>query len=239
MSTICELNLNPPAVVGKFVSRSNRFVVSVFVEGERARAFLSHTGRLTGLLRRDRDLLVRRPSGKGPRTLPWDVLAARAGRGWALVDPRLGNRLVEHALRTHAIRSLADYTYVRPEVKIGAHRLDFEVGNGVRSIIEVKSCPVRWRQAAIFPDAPSVRSARQVEVLERLERQGTRAVLIFLAARSDVSTVRINHDVDPDFCAAVFGARRSGVTVMGFRVKVSLTTVGLGEKIPVMSCREH
>lgn len=234
---ICELVLDPPAEKAEFLSRTKRFIASLSIKGHQTYAFLPHTGRLTGLLQEQREVLVVSRQKDRSRKLPWDIIGIRDGRVWVLVDPRLGNALIERALRIHAIRSISGYRLVTREVAVGKSRFDFEIRNETRSIIEVKSCPVKQRNAAIFPDAPSTRSTHHAEMLKRLQRTGTRTFLVLLATRPDVTEIRLNHGIDREFCAAVSRARESGVQVLGLLLSVNPTRLKLGEEIPVLHCR--
>jgi len=124
------------------------------------------------------------------------------------------------------------------EARLGHHRLDFGVrdsrATGWRALLEVKSSNLRVGRTALFPDAPTERGRRHLEVLTRFVGRRRRADVLFAVQRDDVEEFRPNAALDPDFAAALGRAASAGVGLHAFTVRVHPERASLGRRIPVV-----
>jgi sugar fermentation stimulation protein A len=221
-----------PARPVRFLARPNRYLA--IVRDDRGRppfeAHVPNPGRMEELLvpGETQGWVV---AADGPeRRTHFDLVAVRHGRTLVSIDSRIANRLVARALAAEAIPSLGG-TGWRAEVQVGRHRFDFarfDPKTGVISaLLEVKSSNLKVGRWAMFPDAPTVRGREHLLALARARRRGIAAHVLFAIQRSDVDAFRPNRALDPEFARALDLARRAGVCVHAYRLRVRPEGVAL------------
>lgn len=212
---------------GRFLSRPNRFVAEVAVDGRIVRAHVPNSGRLTGVLAPGCAVRLHGPFGAG--RLPYAVLAARAGRTWVGTNPSFCNRLFPALWRAGLFPELGGGP-VRAEVALGSSRFDFVVGDW---IVEVKSVTLAAGRLGAFPDAVTARGARHCRHLADLAGRGRRAALVFIAQRDDIDAIGPDDGVDPAFGAALREAAARGVMLLGCAVRIEPRGAGWPRRVPI------
>lgn len=217
-----------------FVSRDNRFRVTVELDGMYIWAHLPNSGRLEELLNPGRRLWLRPTIGVGRKTA-YDVLLVDLNGILVSADARLPNPLVEEALREGQLGPFHGYQVIRREVRHGESRLDFVLeGPGARCLIEVKSVTLVRNEVAFFPDAPTERGRRHVEELRQAVLAGERAAIIFVIQREDVHAFAPNDEADPLFGDALRQAADAGVEIYAYACLISRNEMRLGNSLQVM-----
>lgn len=216
-----------PAV---FLSRPNRFIAHVLVEGEEVVCHVKNTGRCRELLRPEARVWLEK--GTNPkRKTAYDLVTVEKGRRLVNMDAQAPNKIFgEWALRLEAgIRS------VRPEVAFGDSRLDFllETEQG-RHYVEVKGVTLEEGGHVFFPDAPTERGVRHLHTLMRAVEQGHRATVFFVVQMADVLDFSPNDSTDPAFGQALRQAAAAGVQVLAFTCQVTPEAVTMDRQIPVI-----
>lgn len=216
-----------PAV---FLSRPNRFIAHVLVEGEEVVCHVKNTGRCRELLRPEARVWLEK--GTNPkRKTAYDLVAVEKGRRLVNMDAQAPNKIFgEWALRLEAgIRS------VRPEVAFEDSRLDFllETEQG-RHYVEVKGVTLEEGGHVFFPDAPTERGVRHLHTLMRAVEQGHRATVFFVVQMADVLDFSPNDSTDPAFGQALRQAAAAGVQVLAFTCQVTPEEVTMDHQIPVI-----
>lgn len=216
-----------PAV---FLSRPNRFIAHVLVEGEEVVCHVKNTGRCRELLRPEARVWLEK--GTNPkRKTAYDLVTVEKGRRLVNMDAQAPNKIFgEWALRLEAgIRS------VRPEVAFGDSRLDFllETEQG-RHYVEVKGVTLEEGGHVFFPDAPTERGVRHLHTLMRAVEQGHRATVFFVVQMANVLDFSPNDSTDPAFGQALRQAAAAGVQVLAFTCQVTPEEVTMDRQIPVI-----
>ena len=216
-----------PAV---FLSRPNRFIAHVLVEGEEVVCHVKNTGRCRELLRPEARVWLEK--GTNPkRKTAYDLVTVEKGHRLVNMDAQAPNKIFgEWALRLEAgIRS------VRPEVAFGDSRLDFllETEQG-RHYVEVKGVTLEEGGHVFFPDAPTERGVRHLHTLMRAVEQGHRATVFFVVQMADVLDFSPNDSTDPAFGQALRQAAAAGVQVLAFTCQVTPEEVTMDRQIPVI-----
>lgn len=216
-----------PAV---FLSRPNRFIAHVLVEGEEVVCHVKNTGRCRELLRPEARVWLEK--GTNPkRKTAYDLVTVEKGRRLVNMDAQAPNKIFgEWALRLEAgIRS------VRPEVAFEDSRLDFllETEQG-RHYVEVKGVTLEEGGHVFFPDAPTERGVRHLHTLMRAVEQGHRATVFFVVQMADVLDFSPNDSTDPAFGQALRQAAAAGVQVLAFTCQVTPEEVTMDHQIPVI-----
>ena len=221
-------------VEGRFVSRDNRFRVTVEVEGHRVWAHLPCSGRLAELLIPGRRVVLVERAAAGRKT-DYDLNLVEMEGQWVSVDARLPNDLVEEALHAGRLSSLGGYTEIRREVPYGRSRLDFMLGAEGRRpcLVEVKSVTLVVDGLGCFPDAVTARGRRHLLELARALEAGHRAVALFVVQRQDALGLRPHDESDPDFGRTLRQVARQGVEVYAYDCRVEPGRVAIRQSLPV------
>jgi len=223
-----------PLLPARFLSRPNRFLIVAERHGRRVLAACRDPGRLEGLLVPGVELRLL-PVRRAGRRTAYDVALVRAGRAWTSLVPVLANRVLEAAIAAGEAPGLRAARVVGREVKRGGSRFDFLLAHrGRRVLTEVKSAGLVVDGRALFPDAPTLRGARQVRELTTHVRRGGAGLLVFVVQRSDARSVAPHRAIDPGFADALAEARRAGVRLLAFNCQVSPGGCRLRDRIPVL-----
>ena len=221
-------------VQGHFVTRDNRFRVTVEVGGREVWAHLANSGRLGELLVPGRRVSLVEKAAVGRKTA-YDLSMVEHDGRWISVDARLPNDLVEEALLAGRLEPLAGYPVLRREVTHGQSRFDFalEAPGRLPCLIEVKSITLVIDGLGCFPDAVTQRGRRHVNELAEAAGSGYRAAVVFVVQRDDAMGVRPHDEADPDFGLALRAAAEQGVEVYSYACQVEPGRVEISSRLPV------
>jgi sugar fermentation stimulation protein A len=221
-------------VEGRFVSRDNRFRVTVEIEGQPVWAHLPNSGRLGELLVRGKRVLLARRSAAGRKT-GYDMVMVKAGAVWVSVDARLPNILVAEAIQTDRLEPFSGCGELRYEVFFGTSRFDLSLrdANCRPCLIEVKSVTLVVDGLGCFPDAITARGRRHVLELAEAVAAGYRAAVVFVVQREDARAFRPHDESDPAFAAALRQAASQGVEVYAYACQVQPGWIEIDRPLPV------
>jgi sugar fermentation stimulation protein A len=227
-----------PLVEARFLSRPNRFVVHARLDGgAEVVAHLADPGRLEELLVPGRRMALRPETRSPTRRTLWTAVLVESPDGWEWVslDTTVPNRLVRAALVEEALAELRPWKLAGWEVPLRSSRLDFllQDAGGRHMYVEAKSVTLVRDGVALFPDAVTARGTRHLEELARARREGHEAAVLFVLQRRDAHRIVAARAIDPDFAAALAGAAREGVRVLGRRCSVEWEGIRLGGRVPV------
>ena len=221
---------------GTFLRRLNRFAVMVHLEGRARPIHLPNSGRLHELLTPGRPTLVAMPGREGRRT-EGDATFMLGPNGWVSVDARLPGRLLAEAIAEQRLSAFAGYRVTRLEVRLPdepGSRLDLMLtGPRGTALVETKSVTLVERGTALFPDAPTERGRRHLQVLVGARREGRDAFVVFVVQRSDASCFAPYRRADPAFAPALVEAARAGVQVLAYACEVRPPAIRILRPIPV------
>ncbi len=191
---------------GIFLSRPNRFIAMVRVNGTVETVHVKNTGRCRELLLPGAEVWLTEPGTPGRKTR-FDLVAVRKPGGLLVnIDSQAPNRVVKEWLEGQL------FDAARPEFTFGSSRIDFMMTRGeARFLMEVKGCTLEVDGVGFFPDAPTVRGTRHLRELAAAAGQGYRAMAAFVIQMDGVTEVRPNTATDPAFSEAWREARDAGV----------------------------
>lgn len=227
-----------PLIEASFVTRPNQLIVEARVGQRIVRAHMADRGRLLDLLTPGARLLLA-PRDELGRKTAFQVVGVYAGDELVSLDTQLPNRLVTAALQAGALPQFARYARVQREVAVGAHRLDFRLGDGLATcLLEVKSVGKVEGGLALFPDAPTERGRSHVDLLATIARSGQRCAVLFIVQRHRARGLAPDDAIDPDFARALRNALRSGVEVYANLCPLTPDGLTLGPPVPVFRSAE-
>ena len=213
---------------GIFLSRPNRFVARVEVDGAEVTCHVKNTGRCRELLVPGATVYLERGTNPARRTA-WDLIAVEKGHRLINMDAQAPNRIF-----AQWIRQQEPGIAVHPEYRYGDSRLDFclERPEGLH-LVEVKGVTLEREGHCLFPDAPTERGVRHLHELMRAVEEGHRATAFFVIQMADVLDFAPNDTTHPAFGEALREAARRGVEIAAYTCRVTPETVTLDAPVPV------
>ena len=195
-------------VRGTFLSRTNRFIAHVLIDGKDETVHVKNTGRCRELLVPGSEVYLA-GADRAQRKTRYDLISVRKSNGALFnIDSQAPNRVTAEWLKTQGFDS------VIPEYSFGKSRIDFCLAaGGRRLLLEVKGCTLERGGVGYFPDAPTERGTKHLTELTAAVRQGLRAAIAFVIQTDGVTEVRANTEQDPAFAQALEQARNAGVLV--------------------------
>ena len=143
---------------GIFLSRKNRFIATVEIDGHPVMVHVKNTGRCRELLVAGADVYLERSDNPNRKT-QYDLVAVRKGNRLVNIDSQLPNAAAEEWIRSGGFRQ--NISLVKREVTYGNSRFDLYVEytdeNGAhrKAFIEVKGVTLEEGGVVRFPDAPT------------------------------------------------------------------------------------
>lgn len=216
-------------VCGRFLSRPNRFIALVELDGAETVCHVKNTGRCRELLTPGAWVYLTPGIAPGRKTA-YDLIAVEKGSRLINMDAQAPNRVFGEFARTFDPQALS----VRPEYRFGASRLDFclERPDGLH-LVEVKGVTLEEGGHARFPDAPTERGVKHLRELISAVEQGHRATAFFLIQMANVADFAPNDDTHPAFGATLRRAAAAGVQIAAYDCRVTPDSLTVGSPVPV------
>ena len=203
----------PNIFPAKFISRPNRFIAHVEVDGREEIVHVKNTGRCKELLIPGCTVFLTAPDSPGRKT-KYDLVAVIKDNGLLInIDSQAPNKVALEYLQAQ------NYDVIIPEYTYGDSRIDFYTERKLkgrkteRSLIEVKGCTLERNGIGYFPDAPTERGVKHLRELIKAKEEGYRTVLAFVIQIDGVVEVRANVETHPEFGTAWKEARKAGVEI--------------------------
>ena len=192
-----------------FISRPNRFIAKVSMDGHEETVHVKNTGRCRELLIPGAEVWLTAPGTPGRKTV-YDLVAVRKSNGLLInIDSQAPNQVAREWLETQG------FDRIIPEYRYGDSRLDFcMIRQGQRYLMEVKGCTLEKDGIGYFPDAPTERGVKHLHELLHAAKEGYQAMLAFVIQMDGVKEVRPNTETHPAFGTALEEARAAGVGVL-------------------------
>lgn len=201
---------------GKFISRPNRFIARVEIEGNTETVHVKNTGRCGELLVEGSRVFLS-VSDNPQRKTKYDLIAVekKTERGVVLVnmDSQIPNDVAEEWLRKGELFS--ENAVIRREVKYGNSRFDFYIEDGKRkAFLEVKGVTLENEGIASFPDAPTERGIKHLKELTGCLSDGYEAYVLFVIQMKGIHSFRPNDERHREFGDALREAKNKGVEIV-------------------------
>lgn len=203
-------------ISGKFISRPNRFIAKVEIDGTEETVHVKNTGRCRELLVPDARVYLS-VSDNPARQTRCDLIAVEKIRGGKPLlinmDSQLPNGAAEEWLNKCGLFS--ENAVIRREVTFGKSRFDFCVDDGGRkTFIEVKGVTLENDGVALFPDAPTERGVKHLNELVECVKEGYGAYVLFVIQMKEIREFRPNDSMHPEFGDALRNAAENGVEII-------------------------
>ena len=218
-------------VPGKFLTRPNRFIAHVEIEGKQEVCHVKNTGRCRELLPPGAQVWCE-VAGNPARKTKFDLITVKKGQRLINMDSQAPNAAVKEWLSAGGLGAVEN---LRPETVHGGSRFDFSFTlEGRPCLLEVKGVTLETDGACAFPDAPTERGARHLRELAQAAREGYGAYVLFVIQMSDVQFLHPNDATDPEFGLALREAAAAGVQVMAMDCRVEIDGMTIGKPVEVL-----
>ncbi len=205
-------------VSGRFLSRPNRFIAHIEIDGKEEICHVKNTGRCRELLQPGTDVWCEHIPSPFRKTA-FDLIAVQKGPCLINMDSQAPNKAAGEWLSGGGLGKITD---LKPECRQGQSRFDFAfVKDGRPCFLEVKGVTLEHNGICAFPDAPTVRGAKHLRELAQLAKQGFGAYVLFVVQMSDVKFLHPNDTTDPDFGKALRDAAMDGVQILAMDCSVT------------------
>ncbi len=196
---------------GRFISRANRFIATVEMEGVPTTVHVKNTGRCRELLVPGTTVYLA-VSDNPSRKTKYDLIAVDKNGLLINMDSQIPNDIAAEWLPGSGLFS--PDAIIRREVTCGQSRFDFMIcEDGKTSYLEVKGVTLETDGVARFPDAPTERGAKHLRELTDLAKQGIGAYVLFVIQMKQIRELRPNDIMDPAFGTALREAAQAGVEI--------------------------
>lgn len=216
---------------GTFISRPNRFIANVMIDGREEVCHVKNTGRCRELLVEGCTVWLEHSDSESRKTA-FDLVAVEKGHRLINMDSQAPNKAVVEWLREK--KPFGEGFCVYPERKYGNSRFDFYIESQDRKIfMEVKGCTLEKDGVVLFPDAPTLRGVKHIRELSRCLDEGYEAYIMILVQMSDVKYFTPNYDTHPEFGEALEKAAQKGVKILCYDCDVTPDSMTVGKPIEV------
>lgn len=216
---------------GTFISRPNRFIANVMIDGREEVCHVKNTGRCRELLVEGCTVWLEHFDSESRKTA-FDLVAVEKGHRLINMDSQAPNKAVVEWLREK--KPFGEGFCVYPERKYGNSRFDFYMESQDRKIfMEVKGCTLEKDGVVLFPDAPTLRGVKHIRELSRCLDEGYEAYIMILVQMSDVKYFTPNYDTHPEFGEALEKAAQKGVKILCYDCDVTPDSMTVGKPVEV------
>lgn len=204
----------------KFISRPNRFIAQVEVDGHTETVHVKNTGRCKELLIPGCTVFLT-ASDNPERKTRYDLVAVIKDNGLLInIDSQAPNKVAAEYLQAQ------NYDVIIPEYTYGDSRIDFYMEKGNKKyLMEVKGCTLERDGIGYFPDAPTERGVKHIHELIKAKKAGYHAILAFVIQMDGVTEVRPNIETHPEFAKAFEKAKKAGVEVLFIPCHVEIENI--------------
>lgn len=217
-------------VPGTFLSRPNRFVAHVLIDGQETVCHVKNTGRCRELLPAGAQVWCQRSDNPNRKT-KYDLISVQKGDRIINMDSQAPNVAAGEWLRAGGLGELSE---LKAETFHGDSRFDFSFTlDGRPCFLEVKGVTLENDGVCAFPDAPTQRGVKHLKGLAEAAKAGYGAYVLFVIQMADVKYLRPNDETDPAFDAALREAAANGVSVLAVDCAVTPDTMMIRKNVLV------
>ena len=222
----------PNIVQGRFISRPNRFIAHVELDGQDVVCHVKNTGRCRELLLPGVTVWLSKSDNPARKTA-YDLIAVDKGGLLINMDSAAPNAVFGEFAREG--KFLSDTQTVKNEVRFGASRFDFCItADGQTHYVEVKGVTLEEDGVVRFPDAPTERGERHVRELIAAKQAGYGAHIVFVIQMEQAKYFTPNVRTHPSFGTALQEAAVAGVQIHAYTCKVTHDGLELKNPVPVV-----
>jgi sugar fermentation stimulation protein A len=217
-------------VTGRFLSRPNRFIAKVEINGQEETVHVKNTGRCRELLPFGAEVFCRHDPNPIRKT-HYDLITVRKGDRLINMDSQAPNTAAKEWLLAGGLGEIEN---LKAETFHGDSRFDFSfTKDGRMCFLEVKGVTLENDGVCAFPDAPTTRGTKHLQELTQLAKNGYGAYVLFVIQMSDIRYLHPNDATDPNFGKALREAKDAGVQILAMDCAVTPDTMTLRKEVEI------
>lgn len=217
---------------GEFISRPNRFIANVIIDGKEEVCHVKNTGRCKELLTPNACVFVQESDNPNRKT-KFSLIGVIKGERYINMDSQVTNIVVREWIEKGNL--FEDVKLIKSEKKYGNSRFDLYVEAGERKIfIEVKGATLEEDGIVRFPDAPTERGVKHINELCECIKDGYEAYIIFVIQMKDVKHFEPNVKTHKEFADALKKAQKAGVNVIAVDCEVTEDSIDIRDNVKVI-----
>ena len=232
----------PNTMLGTFLSRPNRFLAHVMLDGREVVCHVKNTGRLRELLLPGTPVIVQyHPDADVTgRKTEYSLIKVAKGVVWVNIDSQAPNQVALEwlcELQTNSSPPVFCPQNIRREVCYGDSRFDLsfiDALTGKPWLMEVKGVTLDVNGTAMFPDAPTERGVKHLDELVHAVHDGFGAAVLFVIQMKGISAFSPNAERHPAFAEALKRAHEHGVHILAYDCVVTEDALQIDQPIPVI-----
>ncbi|MBR3933015.1 MAG: DNA/RNA nuclease SfsA [Clostridia bacterium] len=215
---------------GTFISRPNRFIAYVEIDGKEEVCHVKNTGRCKELLVPGCTVFVEESLNPARKT-KFDLISVFKGDRLVNMDSQAPNKVFGEWVHNY----FKNITLLKPEAKYKNSRFDFYIEAGVRKIfVEVKGVTLENDNVVLFPDAPTERGVKHINELCDSVKNGFEAYIFFIVQMANVKYFTPNKETHKEFADALKKARKNGVNICCVDCFVSKNELKVKDNVEVV-----
>ena len=196
---------------GVFVSRQNRFVAIVTVDGQNKVCHVKNTGRCRELLIQGVTVLLEKCGGNNRKT-EYDLVAVYKGQELINIDSQAPNKVFGEWIKERGF--FGETTLIRAETTYKNSRFDYYIENNDQKIfVEIKGVTLENDGVAMFPDAPTERGIKHLSELADAVKNGYASYVFFIIQMKNCRYFTPNVKTHPQFAQALIKVEKTGVNI--------------------------
>ncbi len=212
-------------VKGIFISRPNRFIAHVEIDGTEHICHVKNTGRCRELLIKGADVILEKSDNPNRRT-EYDLIAVYKGDELINMDSQAPNKVMGEWIEKSGF--FGNPTLIKPECTYKKSRFDFYIETESRKIFaEVKGVTLEENGVVMFPDAPTERGVKHLSELADAVENGYEAYVFFVVQMNDCKYFTPNRKTHPEFADTLKAVGEKGVNIIASVCQVSESSLSI------------
>jgi len=217
---------------GKFISRPNRFIAHIEINGKVEICHVKNTGRCKELLIPNAKVFVQE-NNNSKRKTKFSLISVIKEKKLINMDSQIPNKIVHEWISDGNL--IKDITLIKPESKYKNSRFDFYIETENRkAFIEVKGVTLENQGVVKFPDAPTERGIKHVKELCECMKEGYDAYIIFVVQMKNVLHFEPNVETHKEFAEALKEAKKQGVNILAVDCEVKEDSIKIMDYVKVI-----
>ncbi len=214
---------------GTFVSRPNRFIANVEIEGSCEVCHVKNTGRCRELLIPGVTVYVEESDNPNRKTR-YDLISVYKGERLFNIDSSAPNKVFGEWVKKSGF--FGNAIFIKPECKYKNSRFDFYLETEDKKIFaEVKGVTLEHNGVLLFPDAPTERGVKHLRELAECVKEGYDAWVVFIIQTDRAKYFTPNRKTHSGFGEALDDAQKSGVNILCLCCDVTLDEIKVKHRI--------
>lgn len=217
---------------GRFISRPNRFIAHIEVNGKIEICHVKNTGRCKELLVPNATVFVQENNNEKRKT-KFSLIGVIKEDKMINMDSQVTNKVVHEWISNGNL--FDEVTLIKPEAKYNNSRFDFYVETkNQKAFIEVKGVTLENQGIVKFPDAPTERGVKHIKELCDCLKEGYDAYIIFVIQIKNVLHFEPNIEMHKEFAEALKEAKNYGVNILAVDCEVEADSIKIRDYVKVL-----